>query len=63
MSLPSPNNILIRVPNWIGDAVMCLPALMDIRDCFAKAGITILARPTIAELLHEQCEINDDTGL
>ncbi len=59
MSLPSPNNILIRVPNWIGDAVMCLPALMDIRDCFAKAGITILARPTIAELLHEQCGIND----
>ena len=59
MSLPSPNNILIRVPNWIGDAVMCLPALMDIRDCFAKAGITILARPTIAELLHEQCEINE----
>jgi len=59
MSLPSPNNILIRVPNWIGDAVMCLPALMDIRDCFSKAGITILARPTIAELLHEQCEINE----
>jgi len=59
MSFPSPNNILVRVPNWIGDAVMCLPALMDIRDCFAKAGITILARSTIAELLHEQCGIND----
>ena len=38
---------------------MCLPALMDIRDCFAQAGITILARPTIAELLREQCGIND----
>jgi len=59
MNFPSPNNILVRVPNWIGDAVMCLPALMDIRDCFAKAGITILARPTIAELLREQCGIND----
>jgi len=59
MSVPSPNNILVRVPNWIGDAVICLPALMDIRDCFAKAGITILARPTIAELLRGQCGIND----
>jgi lipopolysaccharide heptosyltransferase II len=59
MSFSSPNNILVRVPNWIGDAVMCLPALMDIRDCFAKAGITILARPTIAELLRKQCGIND----
>ena len=59
MSFPYPNNILVRVPNWIGDAVMCLPALMDIRDCFAKACITIVARPTIAELLREQCGIND----
>ncbi len=59
MSFPSPKNILVRVPNWIGDAVMCLPALMDIRDCYAKAGITILARPTIAELLRQQCGIND----
>ena len=59
MNLTAPNNILVRVPNWIGDAVMCLPALMDIRQCFVKAHITILARPTIAEMLREQCGIND----
>ena len=59
MSISSPSNILVRVPNWIGDAVMCLPALMDIRDGFTKAEITILARPSIAELLREQCGIND----
>ena len=59
MSFPSPSNILVRVPNWIGDAVMCLPALMDIRECFSKAGITIVARPAIADLLREQCGIND----
>jgi len=53
----SPHNILVRVPNWIGDAVMCLPALMDLRECFPQADITILARPTIAELLREQCGI------
>jgi len=47
------------VPNWIGDAVMCLPALMDLRECFVKADITILARPTIADLLREQCGIKD----
>jgi heptosyltransferase-2 len=59
MSFSSPNNILVRVPNWIGDAVMCLPALMDIRECFVNANITVLARPTIAEMLREQCGIND----
>ncbi len=55
----TPKNILVRVPNWIGDAVMCLPALTDLRECFTQAGITILARPIIADLLREQCGIND----
>ncbi len=59
MSGIAPHNILVRVPNWIGDAVMCLPALMDLRDCFTKAHITVLARPTIADILQGQCEIND----
>ncbi len=59
MSSSPPRNILVRVPNWIGDAVMCLPALLDIRECFVKANITILARPTIAEMLREQCGINE----
>ena len=59
MSGIASNNILVRVPNWIGDAVMCLPALMDLRECFAKAHITVLARPTIVEVLQGQCEIND----
>lgn len=59
MGFLAPNNILVRVPNWIGDTIMCLPALMDIRECYATAGITIVARPTIAELLREQCGIND----
>ncbi len=55
----SPHNILVRVPNWIGDAVMCLPALMDLREGFPQADITVLARSTIADLLREQCGIKD----
>ena len=59
LSYSPPKNILVRVPNWIGDAVMSLPALVDIREYFANANITILARPTIAEMLREQCGINN----
>ena len=44
-------NILVRVPNWIGDAVMCLPALMDLRNHHPDAKVTVLARPIIGELL------------
>lgn len=47
-------NIVIRVPNWLGDAVMCLPALQDIRDHYPLAKVTVLARPIVADLLAGQ---------
>jgi heptosyltransferase-2 len=51
MNIPLPANIVVRMPNWIGDAVMCIPALMDLRDHFPHAKVTILAKPIIGELL------------
>ncbi|SPP65646.1 lipopolysaccharide heptosyltransferase II [Nitrospira lenta] len=45
-----PSRILVRAPNWIGDAVMCEPALRGLRALFPKAEITLLAKPAIAEL-------------
>ena len=55
----APRKILVRVPNWIGDTVMCLPALMDIREYFDQSNVTVLARPTIAELLRGHAGIDD----
>lgn len=40
--------ILVRVPNWIGDAVMCLPALASLRALYPSAEIILLARPKVA---------------
>ena len=45
-----PNRILIRSVNWIGDAVMTLPAIGVIREFFPAAEITILANPLVSEL-------------
>ncbi len=45
-----PARILVRAPNWIGDAVMCEPALRGLRSLFPNAEITLLAKPAIAEL-------------
>jgi heptosyltransferase-2 len=42
--------ILVRGPNWIGDAVMSAPALVTLRDWFPEARITLLAPPRAAEL-------------
>jgi heptosyltransferase-2 len=42
--------ILVRAPNWVGDAVMAIPALEAIRHKFSSAEIVILARPAVADL-------------
>jgi heptosyltransferase II len=43
-------NILVRATNWVGDAVMSLPALHALRERFPSARISILARPWVASL-------------
>ncbi len=42
--------LLVRAPNWIGDAVMCEPALSGLRSLFPQAELTLLAKSSIAEL-------------
>jgi len=46
--------ILIRATNWVGDAIMALPALRAVRTRFPEAEITILARPYVAFLYKNQ---------
>ncbi|MBI5328380.1 MAG: lipopolysaccharide heptosyltransferase II [Deltaproteobacteria bacterium] len=41
-------NIIIRVPNWIGDAVLCLPAIEKIKLVYPQAEITVLAKPWVS---------------
>jgi heptosyltransferase-2 len=42
--------ILIRATNWLGDAVMSLPAIRAIRESFPGAHLAVLARPSVAGL-------------
>jgi heptosyltransferase-2 len=42
--------VLVRAPNWIGDAVMCEPAIRGLRSLFAQAEVTLLAKSAVAEL-------------
>jgi heptosyltransferase-2 len=42
--------ILVRGTNWIGDAVMTLPAVAAIRQTYPKTAITVLAKPWVAEI-------------
>jgi heptosyltransferase II len=42
--------ILVRATNWVGDAVMSLPALRALHECFPEAEISMLAKPWVADL-------------
>jgi heptosyltransferase-2 len=42
--------IVVLVPNWLGDAVMSLFALGDVRQEFDVATLAVAARPSIAPL-------------
>ena len=46
--------LLIRATNWVGDAIMALPALRAVRVRFPDAHISILARPYVADIYRGQ---------
>jgi heptosyltransferase II len=46
--------ILIRATNWVGDAIMALPALRAVRAKFSDAHIAIVARPYVADIYRGQ---------
>jgi heptosyltransferase-2 len=46
--------ILIRATNWVGDAILALPALRAVRKRFSDAEIAIVARPYVADLYRDQ---------
>jgi heptosyltransferase-2 len=61
------HRLLVRAPNWIGDAVMCEPAISGLRSLFPQAELTLLAKPSIVELFFaypglDRVLVYDDKG-
>lgn len=54
-----PENILVRMPNWIGDLVMATPILADLRKAFPKASITAMCKKPGSELLAKDQSIDE----
>jgi heptosyltransferase-2 len=50
--------ILIRATNWLGDAIMSLPAVRTLRTRFPDAQISLLARPSVASLYEGERSID-----
>ncbi|MCH8012125.1 MAG: lipopolysaccharide heptosyltransferase II [Candidatus Marinimicrobia bacterium] len=53
------NRIIIRAPNWIGDAVMAVPMIQQTRRTFPRAHLTVLARDWVAPV-YSYLDVIDD---
>jgi heptosyltransferase II len=42
--------LVVFAPNWLGDAVMALPAIADVRRGLPAASVDVAARPSVAPL-------------
>ena len=55
----NPRSILIRAPNWVGDVVMCTPALRSLRKRFPQARIAVLIKPSLRRVLENFPHIDE----
>ena len=53
------NRLVILAPNWLGDAVMALPAIADVRRASNSASIAIAARASVAPLFSLVPEVDE----
>jgi heptosyltransferase-2 len=54
------NRVVVRAPNWLGDAVMALPAMAAMRRAFAERTLIVAASPGIAPLFAERTDAAPD---
>jgi heptosyltransferase II len=52
------NNILVRGVNWIGDAVMTMPALRAIKRTDPDAAVTLLVKPWVSQLFEKDPNVD-----
>ena len=52
--MPAIERLIVRAPNWLGDAVMALPALAAVRRAYPSSAIVVAARAGVAPLYRER---------
>jgi heptosyltransferase II len=62
-TVPYMNRLVILAPNWLGDAVMALPAIADVRRAAPAASITVAARASIVPLFAMAPDVDETLTL
>jgi heptosyltransferase-2 len=55
----NPQKILIRGVNWIGDAVLSIPAIHAVRKAFPDARLSLLVKPWVADIFRANTDIDE----
>lgn len=56
---PFLQNIIVRMPNWIGDLVMATPVLEDIKRAFPSAKLTVMVKKPLDQLLQYDPHVDE----
>ena len=55
------SRVVVRAPNWLGDAVLALPAMAALRRHFAGAHLAVAAPAGIAPMFREETDVQPDS--
>src|SRR4051812_18184607 len=58
-TLAPPRRLVVRAPNWVGDAVMSLGGLRELRRVVGDGHLAIAARPWVAGI-YEEARVADE---
>jgi len=51
--------ILVKAPNWLGDAVMALPTIKGLRSLFPESHIAVLVKSDLQDLFLHEADVNE----
>lgn len=52
-------NILIRMPNWIGDLVMATPLIEDLKNKYPQAKLTVMCKTPLGQMLEKDPHVDE----
>ncbi len=51
--------IIVRVPNWIGDAIMCAPAIKELKERLPDSSLTVLGREWVLSVFEANNSVDE----
>ena len=53
----APSRLVVRLPNWLGDVVMAIPALVAVREAFPQAHLALAGEPSVLPVFEEESAV------